>query len=279
MSVDPTLRRFYAEEVQAAAALSDGPQTDRLLNAFATVPREDHVRPGPWLLRSPLSGMPSRRTPDGDHRHLYHNVLVALDEERGINIGEPALWARFFSQADIAEGASVLQVGAGSGYYTAILAELVGPDGRVLATEIDGGLAAIACNAFSGRQNVSVRHTNGAADLDDGDGLFDLIVAFAGVTHPVPSWIERLEPTGRMLLPVTGGDWWGAMVKFSRDDDAFDAITLGRCGFFPCEGARDDQASERIDRLWAEPKRLSGAKLRAFMQDGAMSYVIDGHVF
>lgn len=42
------------------------------------------------------------------------------------------------------------------------------------------------------------------------------------------------------------------------------------------EIARDiHQASECIDRLWAEPKWLSGAKLRAFMQAGTMSYVID----
>ena len=144
MNMETAIRRFYAEEVQAAAALPDNPATDRLFDAFACVPREDHVQPGPWLLRSPLAGMPTRRTPDSDPRHLYHNVLVALDEEQGINIGEPSLWARFLARAEIQEGASILQVGAGSGYYTAILAELAGQNGHVLATEIDGGLTTIA---------------------------------------------------------------------------------------------------------------------------------------
>lgn len=278
MSVTPTLRRFYAEEIQAAAALPDGSQTDRVLDAFAAIPREDHVQPGPWLLRSPLSGMPSRRTPDNDPRHLYHNVLVALDEARGINIGEPSLWARFLSQTEIAEGSSVLQIGAGSGYYTAIISELVGQNGHVLATEVDEGLAAIAHGTLAGRRNISVRHANGPTDLTPADGPFDLIVAFAGVTHPPPAWIEHLRPDARLLLPVTGRNWWGAMVMFNRKGDAFDGISLGRCGFIPCDGARDDQTAERIDRLWAKSERWSGARLNAFMRDGAMVYEIDDHI-
>jgi len=261
MKIRPEVKRFFAEEVRAAAALLEGPATERVLDALATVPREDHAGQGPWLLRSPLFGLSSRRTPDSNPEHLYHNVLIALDEKQGINIGEPSMWARFLARTPIPEGASILQVGAGSGYFTAILAELVGDSGQVLATETDKRLAEMAANALRHRANVTVRAGNGATELTDTDGPFDLIVSFAGVTHLVPPWVERLNENGRMPLPITGKNWWGAMVLAERDGDKFNAITLGRCGFFPCIGARDDETAKRVERLWFDPARLNGKQI------------------
>ena len=272
----PEVRRFYAEEIRAAAALPDGSATERLLEAFAAAPRENHVGPGPWLLRSPLYGLASRRTPNDDPEQLYHDVLVALDEVEDINIGLPSLWARFLHRASVSAGDSVLQVGAGSGYYTAILAALVGSEGQVVATEIDEKLAAMAEAALANRANVSIRRCNGATELDTDAGPFDLIVAFAGVTHPTPSWIARLKPEGRMLLPVTDDSWWGAMLLFERDGEAFDATTLGACGFFPCAGARCDEAAGRISQLWSERSRLADLKLRVRLHNGGARYEVDG---
>lgn len=271
---EETLRRFYAEELRAAAALPNGEQTDRLLAAFASVPREDHAGPGPWLLRSPQYGLASRRTPDGDPKHLYHNVLIALDEERGINVGEPSLWARFLVRASVAKGSRVLQVGAGSGYFTAVLAELAGPQGHVVATEVDPKLAEMAAVALRGRANVSVRHENGATELTSEDGPFDLVVAFAGVTHPAPIWQSALKPEGRMLLPLTGDDWWGAMVLFARSGDALRGTTLGRCGFFPCEGARDPGNARDLAQLWSDRALLNDAQIELRMVGTRAKYVV-----
>src|SRR6201996_3284608 len=67
----------------------------------------------------------SNHTPDGtdaDPRHVYHDVLIALDEARGINNGQPSLW----DELGIRTGEQVLHLGCGTGYYTAIAAELVG---------------------------------------------------------------------------------------------------------------------------------------------------------
>ncbi len=267
-SMEATLRQFFAEEIRAAAALPDGPDTDRVLAAFAAVPREDHAGPGPWLLRSPNFDLAPRRTPDRDPAHLYHNVLIALDEARDINIGQPSLWARLLWHAAIAEGAHILQVGAGSGYFTAILAELAGPAGHVTATEIDPQLAEMASAALAARSNVTLREVNGATELAETDGPFDLIVAFAGVTHPAQCWLHVLGSGGRMLLPVTGKNWWGAMVLFSRIQGAVRGITLGPCGFFPCEGARDPQVAKDLAALWSDETHLQGAELELRL-DGA----------
>ncbi len=276
IALSPDIRRFYAEQIRALAALPDGPATARLLEAFAAVPREEHAGPGPWLLRSSFYGLASRRTPDADPKHLYHCVLIALDEEQGVNIGDPSLWARFLHRVAIAEGASVLQIGAGSGYYTALLAELVGPAGRVVATEIDEALAGMAERALARRANVAVRHGNGTSALGGGERAFDLVVAFAGVTHPVPAWRERLAPDGRLLLPLTDDDWRGAMVLFEHDGEAFEGTTLGPCGFFPCVGARDEEAAGRLAKLWSEPSRLTGRRLRVRVSDGTVRYEMDG---
>ena len=53
-------------------------------------------------------------------------MLVAIDAERGINNGQPSLHAQSIAALELKEGETVVQIGAGAGYYTAILAELVG---------------------------------------------------------------------------------------------------------------------------------------------------------
>ncbi|MEM6744996.1 MAG: methyltransferase domain-containing protein [Pseudomonadota bacterium] len=273
MPVPPSLSRAFAEQIRAVAPLQDGPWTERLLAAFAAVPREDHAGPGPWLLRAPIKGLPARRTPDADPAHLYHNVLIALDEARHLNVGEPALWARSLAHAPIEPGASILQVGTGGGYFTALLSELAGPSGRVLATEIDSKLAAMAEASLAGRPNVTVRHANGALDLAPDDGPFDLVVAFAGATHPPRAWTSRLAPQGRLLAPLTGPDWAGAMILARPEGDGLAAETLSPCGFFPCEGARDPAMAERLAELFANPARLSGFRFRIAPDGDGVRYL------
>lgn len=83
-------------------------------------------------------------------------MLVTLDEQRGIAIGLPSMWAKFLWAVNPVSGDRILQVGAGSGYYTAILAELVGANGSVVATEIEPHLCFLASKALADRRNVSI---------------------------------------------------------------------------------------------------------------------------
>ena len=57
-------------------------------------------------------------------------------------IGEPSSHVRWLDALELGEGESALQVGAGAGYYTAILGHLVGANGKVYAYEIDQNLGA-----------------------------------------------------------------------------------------------------------------------------------------
>ena len=62
-------------------------------------------------------------------------MLVAIDEARRLNNGQPSLWAFLYDQLDLAAGERVLHVGIGAGYHSTILADIVGRDGAVTAVE------------------------------------------------------------------------------------------------------------------------------------------------
>jgi protein-L-isoaspartate(D-aspartate) O-methyltransferase len=117
-----TARRSYAEELHFTAHL----RAPAVVAAFATVPRERFVGAGPWRVRGPMDLAEYWMTEDADPRAVYHDVLIALDEARGINNGQPSLWVFLLDQFDIAAGAEVLHLGCGTGYYTAIVANLSG---------------------------------------------------------------------------------------------------------------------------------------------------------
>ena len=130
-------RRWFAEELRHTAHV----RSPAVVEAFATVPREHFAGPGPWRVLSPMRGLDYWTTDDADPRHLCHDILVAIDEMRRLNNGQPSLWANLIDQLGLKAGDRVIHVGAGLGYYSAIIAEIVGPGGRVTAIEIDPGLA------------------------------------------------------------------------------------------------------------------------------------------
>ncbi len=100
-------------------------QDPRIEAAFAAVPREDFAGPPPWRIGSGgLFGL----TSSDDPARLYEDVLVAIDAGRGINNGQPSLHAQAIGALALKEGETLLHIGAGAGYYTAILAELVGTE-------------------------------------------------------------------------------------------------------------------------------------------------------
>jgi protein-L-isoaspartate(D-aspartate) O-methyltransferase len=110
-------RSFYAKLICTTAKL-DNP---RIEEAFRSVQRAPFAGPGPWW----LGPQPYVQTPDDDPAFLYQDLLLALDRERQINIGMPSAHAYWLGACDIKEAETVVQVGAGSGYYTAILVERI----------------------------------------------------------------------------------------------------------------------------------------------------------
>src|SRR5438128_247694 len=96
-------RRCYAEELSFSAHIG----SRAVIDAFATVPRERFLGPGPWMIKSPMRMGDYWMTGDADPRHVYHDVLIALDASRGINNGQPSLWIALFDQLGLASGEHV----------------------------------------------------------------------------------------------------------------------------------------------------------------------------
>jgi protein-L-isoaspartate(D-aspartate) O-methyltransferase len=227
-------RRRFAEKIAKRWKVAD----PRLIEAFAIVPREHYLGPGPWHILSKRREY--EMTASDDPALVYVNAPIALDPARNINNGEPALHIALLAQLAPKQGHHVVQVGVGGGYYTAIIARLVQPGGRVTAIEYDADLARRASENLADEQAVQVVHGDGTSyGFDPADGIY----VNAGATRPSDSWLDRLRPGGLLIMMLTTGKWWGQILKIGRLDGGYSAALLGPCGFIPCINARD-QASE-----------------------------------
>jgi protein-L-isoaspartate(D-aspartate) O-methyltransferase len=255
-------RRFYAEEIGAVAGI----RSRALIQAFATVPREHFLGPGPWKLGSLDFGMnlvPRYvSTEDADPRRIYHNVLVSIDETRHLNNGAPSALASWLDALDIREGERVVHVGAGVGYYSAIVAQVVSPRGSVLAIEVDENLASRAWANLAGWNMVE--EVSGDGSCYD-PGPVDAIFVNAGVTYPSSLWLDRLKPGGRLVYPLTfdsdtGGK--GCMLLIKREGDSYAARCIGFVMIYSCTSLRDTELNGLLMKQIGSGKIFSVQSLR-----------------
>ena len=238
-------RRFYADEIRFVANLN----SPALVEAFARVPREKFIGPGPWQVGSAearalaAAGLGrASYVPVDDARHLYHNVVVVLDQARDINNGQPSALAHWINALELQPGNRVYHLGSGVGYYTAIMAEVVGSEGAVVASEIDPDLAARAHENLSAYSNVEVHSADGG-EFDPGE--CDAMLINAGVTHPHPVWLDRLREGGRLVLPITFATsetlGAGLMTRIVRRANGFSMNGVTPVGIYSCKSVRDPE--------------------------------------
>lgn len=253
-----TARRFYAEELRFTSRIS----SPEVHAAFAAVPRERFVGAGPWRIKSLWNMVEYGTTDDADPRHVYHDVLIALDEGLGLNNGQPSLWAFLFDKLGVGANEHILHLGCGTGYYTAILAELAGSGGSVRAIEIDAAIAKRAQDALAQWPQVSLVNGDGAS------GPFepvDVIVASAGATHPLASWLDALKLGGRLVFPMTPTKGFGGMLLVTRHSgDDFAAQFLCGVLFYEFAGARDSEVDRRLQQAFARDR---GAGVKSLRRD------------
>src|SRR5262252_8023855 len=120
-------RRWFAEDLRVSCNLKNA----ALVEAFATVPRERFLGPGPWMLRGQFEGG-AYSTERDDPSLVYHSVAIAIDLSRELFNGQPGLIARWLEDLAIAPGDSVDHIGAGTGYFTSVIGHVVGPRGQVV---------------------------------------------------------------------------------------------------------------------------------------------------
>lgn len=240
-----------------AASAAEGEQS-AIARVFASTPREAFVGPPPWRIFG-------EREDGGelidDPASLYQDVLVQLKAEAAINNGQPSLHAICLAALHVVPGETAVHVGAGTGYYTAMLAQLVGPEGRVEAYEIETDLAWRAAESLRGMPWARVHAASGTVGpLPECDALY----VSAGATAPLPVWLDALRPRGRLLFPLTPDEGAGAMLLVTRWPEGYAARFICGAKFVGCAGARDARTATRVAECF---RRGHAAKVRSLYRD------------
>ncbi|HEY0685406.1 MAG TPA: protein-L-isoaspartate(D-aspartate) O-methyltransferase [Steroidobacter sp.] len=186
---------FCAHESSAAGAASEytaarvdmvmrqiadrGVRDERVLSAMRKVPRHEFV-------------------PAAERRNAYRDTPLPIGE--GQTISQPYIVALMTELAEADSSDRVLEIGTGSGYQAAVLAELVR---HVYTIEIEPALAQRAKQALDqlGYRNVTVRAGDGYAGWPE-HAPFDIIMITAAPDHVPQPLIDQLKSGGRMVVPV-----------------------------------------------------------------------------
>lgn len=192
---------------------SKGIRNRRVLDAFRTVPRHLFVNPA-------------------DEAAAYEDRPLALSG--GQTISQPYMVALMTESLDVAPGHRTLEVGTGSGYQAAILAEL----GAVVHTV--ERLPALSDEARrrlarTGYRDIRYRVGDGTLGWPD-EAAFDRIVVTAGAPDVPIGLLKRLEEGGILVVPI-GDDRVQELVRFRRADGRVSRERLCRCSFVKLIGA------------------------------------------
>ncbi|MDQ8755288.1 protein-L-isoaspartate(D-aspartate) O-methyltransferase [Sphingosinicella sp. LHD-64] len=159
-----------------------------------------------------------------------------LPIEAGQTISQPYIVALMVEAAGVAPGATVLEIGAGSGYAAAILGRIAS---RVVAIERHAELAELAAARMRrlGYGNVEIVHGDGSAGWPD-EAPFDAILAAASGSHVPQVLLDQLRVGGQLVMPIGGTHEIQDLVRVTRvDTDAFERESLCPVRFVPLIGA------------------------------------------
>ena len=159
--------------------------SDRVILAMSRVPRELFV-------------------PDDLRSRAYEDTPLPIGY--GQTISAPHMVAIMCNLLDLQEGMIVLEVGGGSGYHAAVMADLIGPRGHVYSVERIPGLAAQARSnlELAGIKNVTMIQGDGSIGLPE-HGPYDRI-SVAATAPDVPEPLkQQLKIEGKMVIPVGRG--------------------------------------------------------------------------
>ena len=236
-------RQMYADGLRYAVNM----RSDALWRAFAAVPREQFLGPGPWLTLGTVGAEQGyRRTPDDDPSHVYHDILVALDPARRLNNGQPSWWAYWLDAVAPEPGDRVAHIGCATGYYTAVLAEVVGPTGTLIGCELDEGLCRAAAQNLRRWPQATAVNADGVTFEP---GQCSLIVVSAGVTRMPGQWLKGLAPGGRLLVPLVArapAVSQGRMLRVVKSEGGYGASVLSYASFYPCVGTEHEASAQRL---------------------------------
>jgi protein-L-isoaspartate O-methyltransferase len=248
--------------------------TGAVADAVRAVPRERFLPARIWVQEKdggPYEPIDRATEPQRWMRDVYiadYAIVTQFDDgatpwpERGwrpsCSASQPSVVVGMLDALNVQPGQRVLEIGTGTGYNAALLAELVGPLGHVLSVDVDGALASAArANlAAAGYQDrVEVLLADGATALA-APGSVDRVIATAAVQlGRLPyAWVTQTRPGGVILAPVRAELASGPLVRLqvSSEGTARGQAVRMRVGFMELRAQRTPGASWSALR-WDDP--------------------------
>jgi len=185
------------------------------------------------------------------HRFVLEEYLNQAYENHALPIGygqtisQPFIVAWMTELLELEPGDKVLEIGTGSGYQAAILAELGYVD--VYTIEIVPELAESAAARLEelGYTNVHVRQGDGYYGWDE-EAPFDAIIVTAAPDHLPAPLAEQLSPQGCLVIPIGPPGWYQNLWKFVYEDGELVGYNLGGVGFVPFTGPGVEQHQREV---------------------------------
>jgi protein-L-isoaspartate(D-aspartate) O-methyltransferase len=165
----------------------------------------------------------------------YYDTPLHIGQ--GQTISAPHMVAIMVEELDLRPGHKVLEVGTGSGYHAAVMAEMVRPGGKVYTIERLPYLVEMAqrnLEATGYAEDVLVAEGDGTKGLPE-HAPFDRISVAAAAPHVPEPLKDQLSDGGKMLVPV-GSSWYQDLVRVTRKGGRFQVENLGGCVFVPLIG-------------------------------------------
>lgn len=195
-----------------------------------TAPVEDAMRAVPRHLFVPQASA---------ERAYANEAVITHRDADGVAVSSasaPGIVAAMLEQLEVEPGNKILEIGAGTGYNAALLAQLTGPTGQVTTIDIDEDVVAGARRglAAAGCDGVEVICGDGDAGYP-ATAPYDRIIVTAGAWEVSPSWWEQLGPAGRLVLPLRMRGLTRS-IAFEREGRHLVSRSIEMCGFVPMRG-------------------------------------------
>jgi protein-L-isoaspartate(D-aspartate) O-methyltransferase len=185
---------------------------ETVLNVMGKVPRHEFM---PYLL---------------EQAYEDHPVPIGYAQ----TISQPYIVALMTQSLELDSSDSVLEIGTGSGYQAAVLAELVD---EVYTMEIIEALASRAAKTLTdlGYSNVEVKHADGYFGWDE-NAPFDAVIVTAASNHVPPPLIEQLKDGGKLIIPLASSAGFQTLTLITKNGTELEAVFITGVRFVPMTG-------------------------------------------
>ena len=194
----------------------------------------------------------------------YQDDAIATHFADGMEVSissssQPTIMALMLEQLQVASGMRVLEVGAGTGYNAALLAQLAGGGENVWAVDMDEPFCAEARGhlAAAGVSGVHIVCADGWEGWPDAAPYDRMVVTFSAYDIS-PRWYEQLREGGRLVLPWGAPDRQQRSAAFRKEGGRLVMESLHFCGFMPMRGAH----------AWSSPDADAGRQWRDWLFPG-----------